>query len=112
MMTSANISVRDLAEDVIEAAEESAQGPPRFFLGAQQHGREGGTERKRVERREQNRNRDGDGELLVKLSGDAWNERGGNKHCCQDEADGNHRPSDFLHRLNAGVVRRQAVLDM
>src|SRR5271157_3151228 len=104
-MTSANISVGGLAEDVIEPAEESAQRSPGGLPGAQQHGGESRTERKRVERGEQDRNRDGDGELFVKLSGNAGNERRGNKNRREDEANGNHRAGDLLHRLNTGIVR-------
>ena len=82
----------------------------RRFL--EQHSAQGGAERQRVDDREDDRHRNGEGELLVELAGHAAHARHRNEHGAQDESDGHHRARDFFHRLAGGFSRGHAMLEV
>ena len=63
-----------------------------FFLRLEQQRRQRGAERERVERRQDHRNRDGHGELLVEPAGDSWNECGRHEYRGENQRDADHRP--------------------
>ena len=111
-MAPVHVAVGRGAEDAVEPAEEGAQRAACLLPRPQQQRGQGWAERQRVERRDDHRHGDGDGELLVELAGDAGNEGGGHEHRGQDQGDGDHRPGDLVHRLEGRVARRQPVLDV
>ncbi len=53
-----------------------------------------------VEGRDQNRDRDGDGELLIHAAGDAGNGRSWNEDGRENEGNGDHRAAHLFHRLS------------
>ena len=65
-----------------------------------------------VDRTDQRGRRDHQRELRVHLTGEAWQEGGRYEHRHQHERDADNRPEQLVHRLDGGVVRRQAPLDM
>ena len=65
-----------------------------------------------VEGRNQNRDRNSDGELLVHTSGDSGNCRSRDKDCRQDERNGDHRGADLLHRFFGGGLGVHSFVDM
>ena len=94
-------------ERAIKRAEDPAEHPVhdprddvlRSFVIPEQHCGERGRKRERVERGDDGRDGDGDGELLVELAGQAADERRGNEHRAEDKSDGDDRAGDFVHRL-------------
>ena len=69
-------------------------------------------ERERVDRGENHRNRDGDGELLIEPAGHAAHEGDGHEHRAKNQGDGHHRAGHFLHRLARRIHRREPALDV
>ncbi len=102
-------------EDAVEPGEEASQQTLGLCLGLEQQGAERGAEGERVEGGEENRDRDGDGELLVEATGDAGNEGRGNEDRGEDERDGDDRAGHLLHgsvgRVNRGHALFDVVLD-
>ena len=84
----------------------------RFVLGLQQQRGKRRGKRERVERRDQHRDRDGYGELLIKPAGDAGNERGGNEDRGEDQRDRHHRAAHLFHRLLGGGLGLHALFDV
>src|SRR3989441_9722298 len=97
-----DVTRRRGVEHAVEAAEEDAERAPRGAGGLEEHGGERGRQRERAERREQHRDRDGEGELLVHLPGEAAEERDGDEHGGEDERDPDDRRRHFFHRLPRG----------
>ena len=114
------IFVAGPGKNPVERAEEPAE---RFFhepgepiLGRvvvlEQHGAQRRGKRQRIERRNHRRDRDGDGELLVELAGQAADERRRHEHRAQHQRRGDDRAGHFAHRALGGVHRRQAQRDV
>jgi hypothetical protein len=78
----------------------------------QQHGAQRGRQRERIERGDDGRDGDGDGELLVELAGQAADERGGNEHRAQHQRDGDDRSGDLVHRLAVASTGETAERDV
>ena len=74
------ISIGSAAEPAVEPIEESPQQAVAFLFRLQQQRGQRGTQRQRVERRQDHGNRDRHGELLVKPARDARDENGGHEH--------------------------------
>jgi len=108
----AHIPVGRLTETAVEPPEEPAQRAPRRRPVAQQQGRQGGAERERIEGRDDDRHRDGDGKLLVEPAGNARHEGRRHEHCGQDERDGHDRPRDLFHGLERGLPGREPFFNM
>ena len=106
------VALRGGAEDVVEALEERAERAACFLAGAEQEGAEGGAEREGVERREEDRDRHGHGELLIHRAGDARDECRGDEHRGEDEGDGDHWAGNLRHRLDGGIARGEPLLDV
>src|SRR5712692_1522916 len=68
------------------------------------------TERERVERRQEHRNRDSDGELLVEPAGNAGDECCRHKYCGENQRDPDDRAGEFFHCFQGRVLRSQALL--
>jgi len=49
---------------------------------------------------------------LIQTSRDPTHEAHGHEHRAQNQTDRNDRSRHFLHRLNRGLLRRHAVLDV
>ena len=67
----ADIALGGPAEDTVERPEKGAQRTPRLFPGLEEEGAEGRAEGQGVEGRDENRDGDGHGKLLVEPAGDA-----------------------------------------
>ncbi len=76
----------------------------------QEDGAKRGRQRERIDRGNQHGDADRDGELAEKLPGDARDEGHRHENGQQDQADGDDRSGDLLHRLERGFGRRQARL--
>ena len=107
-----DITGRQAAEDAVEAVVELLQGTASTLLRLEQQCAERRAQGERIERRDDHRDGDGDGKLLVKLTRDAGNESGGNEDRRQNDGDRNHWAGYFLHRLERCLARRKAVLDV
>ena len=77
-----------------------------------QQRRQGRTEREGVEGGKNDRNGNGDGELLVQAAGDAGDEDGGDEDGGQDQRDGDDGSGYLVHRLESGVARRHAFFNV
>ena len=69
-------------------------------------------QRQRHDQRDHGRARDGERELPVELAGNAGDEGGRNEHRAQHERDRDQRAADLVHRLDRGVARTKAPLDI
>ena len=65
-----------------------------------------------LKRGDRGRDRDGQRELPIKLTGDAAHERRRHKHRAQHQRDGDDCAADFVHRLPRRVARAQAHRDV
>ena len=95
-------------EDAVETAEELLQRtwrPPAILRLQEQRG-ERGTQRERIERGKDHRDRNGDGELLIEPSGDAGDEGRGNEYRGEHQRDADDGRGNFLHGFQRGVSRR------
>ena len=97
-------------EDPIEASESTTDQSPSFLAGPQQLGGEGRAQCECVERREDHRQSDGQGELLKQPPADAWNERGRYEHRRQDQRDRDHGRRHLVHGFQCRVVRCHALI--
>ncbi len=86
--------------------------PVPFFFGFKSMRGKRGRKGERIEGRDEHRDGDRDGELLIQSSGDAGNERRRDEHGCEHERDGDDRPAHFFHRLERRLFRRKPVLDV
>ena len=68
---------------------------PRSVMRFQQHAAQRRRQRQRVDRRQQHRNRDRDGELAEQFAGDTRNERDRHEHRQQHQRDGDDRRGDL-----------------
>ncbi len=96
----------------VKPIEKSPQQSAARLLRPEQQRRKRRAERERIERGEQNGNRDGDGELLVKLAGDSGNEGRRHKDGGENQRDANDRAGELFHRFQRRVLRRHALLDV
>ena len=110
--TDADIAASDTAEELVEPVVELLQCAGSLDLRAQQQRAQGGAQGQGVERRDDHGNRDRHRELLVQLAGDARNERGGHENGGKNDRDRDHRTGHFAHRLERGILWRQALLDV
>ncbi|MNG12323.1 hypothetical protein D3C84_959300 [compost metagenome] len=81
-------------------------------MATQQHGGQSRGQGQRVERRNHRGNRNGQGELFVKLPGQAAYKGRWNEHRTQHQCRGNDRTSDFAHGLLSGREGLQAQLNV
>ena len=78
----------------------------------EQRGAQGRRKRQRIERGDHRRDGNGDGELFVKLTGEAADKCRGHKHGAQHQRRGDNRPGDLVHRAFGGVEGRQSEGDI
>ncbi|CRQ53393.1 hypothetical protein PAERUG_P45_London_17_VIM_2_12_12_00116 [Pseudomonas aeruginosa] len=97
-------------EGAVEPAEEAALLVVVGVDRAQQGGAQGRGQRQREERREADGDRQGHRELAVDVAHRAAEERHRHEHRDQHYGDADDGPADLAHRLDRGVVRRQAFL--
>ena len=107
-----DVPIPRAVEHPVKPAEEPAYRPPVALARLQNQRAERGAQGERVEGREDHRNGDGDGELLVELAGDPRNERRRDKHRREDQGNGDHRPRNLLHRQDRGIPRRHSLFNM
>ena len=107
-------AVGGAAEEFVEQPKAPAEkaGLPFFVLGLEQQGCERGRKGQRVEGRDQHRDRDGDGKLLIHAPGYAGDERRRDEHCGEDEGDGDHRTAHFFHGLDGRGSGIHAFVDV
>ena len=77
----------------------------------QQRG-QGGTERQRVERRDDRRNGNRQRELAEELAGDAADKGARDEHALKHQSHGHHRAGHLFHRLVGCLLRLEAVFDV
>src|SRR5262249_32888915 len=97
------------AVEPIEGPSEQARAR---LLGFQHQGSQRWAEGEGVERRENDRNRNGDGELLVEPPGDAGNEGGGYEDSGKDQGNADHRTRDLFHGSQGRLFGSEPILDM
>ena len=78
----------------------------------EQDGAQRGRKREGIERRDDGRDGDGDGELLVELAGKPADEGGGNEHGAEHQGGGDDRAGDLAHGAFGGVDGRQTEGDI
>jgi hypothetical protein len=83
-----------------------------FFPWTKQERSQGRAQGKRIERGEENRNRDRHRKLLVKTSSDTGNERRGHEYGGQNQRNSDDRTREFLHRLQRRGFGRESFLDV
>ena len=93
----AHIHVCATVDHAVHEGEEAAVG---MALLVEQECRQGRRERHGVEHRQDHGARDGQGELLVHLSGRAGEERHRNEHRDQHDTDHDHGAEDFTHGVH------------
>ena len=81
-----------------------------FLPWTKQERSQGRAQGKRIERGEENRNRDRHRKLLVKASSDAGNERRGHEYGGQNQRNSDDRTREFLHRLQRRGFGRESFL--
>ena len=86
--------------------------PAALLARLQEQCRQGGAQGECVEGRQQHRDGDGDGELLVKPSGNSGNERGRNEHRGEHQGNADHGSGDLFHGLEGGLFGRHPVFDV
>ena len=110
----ADVALGGATEEAVEPGEEASQQAA-LAVGVarleQQRG-ERGAERQRVEGRDENRDRDGDGELLIEPAGDAGYGGSGDEDGGENERDGDDGPADLFHRRDGGVARGESLVDV
>ena len=85
----------------------------RFFVpGLEQQRRERGRKSERVEGRNQHRDRNGYGELLIQPAGDTGNEGRRNEHRGKNQRDSHDRAADFFHGLYGCGLGVHAFVDV
>ncbi len=67
---------------------------------------------KGVKRGDQDRNGDGNRELLIQPASDSGDEDSRNEYRRKDESDGDHRPGHFLHSLEGGRLWTHPFFDV
>src|SRR6185295_16206728 len=110
--TQADISIRSSSKHAVEPIEKSIEHSSALFLGSKQQSRECRAECKRVERGEQNRNRDGHGELLVEASCDAGDKGCGHEYRRQNQRDTDDWAGELLHCFSSRVLGSKTLLDV
>ncbi len=116
----AKVALGHRAEPAIEATEEPVEGSRHdaarrrarrsLRYRTQQDGAQRRGQGERDDARQDHRNRDGDGELLVHESRDASQERDRDEHGAQHQDDGDQRPTHLAHRLVSGDGGRDPLL--
>ncbi len=99
-----NVAVGGPAEDPVEPVVELLQRAGALLLRLEEQGAEGRGEGKGIEGREDDRDGDGHGELLVELAGNAGDEGRRDKDRRQDDGDGDDRAGDLLHGLEGRIL--------
>ena len=81
-------------------------------MALQQKGCECRRQRQRVDRGDHRRDRDGHGELLVELAGEAADEAERHEHRDQHQRDGDNRSRHFVHGAIGRIARRESFLNI
>ena len=108
----ADITICFPFKKVVEPIEKPSQGTAPLLPGPKHQSGERRAEGQGVEGREDHRNRDGHGELLVEPSSDARYENRGHEHRRQNQRDADNRAGNLFHRLQGRGFGRQAGLDV
>ena len=107
-----DIGLRCAPENTIEPIKELSQRPVALPLRSQQDRGQRRAQSERVKSREDHRDRDGQGKLLVEPSGNAWDEDRGNKDRRENQGDTDDRPGKLFHGSSSRVLGSQALLDV
>src|SRR4029077_3471725 len=97
-------------KDAVKPIEKSLQQSSTLCPWPEQKCGKGGTEGKRVKRRQEHRNRDGNSELLVEAAGYAGDEGCRHEYRGENQCDPDDRAGQLLHGLQGRVLRGQAFL--
>src|SRR5215472_2277347 len=106
------VTVRHAGEQAIEPVKKPAQQASAGFLRPQQKRGQRRAQTERVKRRQEHGDGDGDRELLVQPSRNAWYEGGRHKHGREHQGDSNYRRGDFFHGFERGGFGSQTILYM
>jgi len=101
----ADIAPCNAAKHPVEPVVELLHWPAAFDLGSEQHRAECRAQGQRVERRDDHRDGDGDGELLVELARDPRNEGGRHENRRQNDGNGDHWTGNLFHGPECRVLR-------
>ncbi len=109
-----DVAVATSVEGPIERIEEALE--PALLLaddaGPEEQRAQRRAERERVERGDDDRDGDGQRELLVEAAGDTRDERDGDEHRGEHEGNGDDGRADLVHRLARCIEGRHPVLDV
>ena len=95
-------------KEFVERLEDAAA-----LVGRLEHeGAQGRREREGVERRNEHRHRNGDGELLEERTGDAFQQQRRQEHRRQHQSNGDYRATHFLHGRKGSHARVEALVDV
>src|SRR3954465_3929753 len=99
-------------EYTVKPVKKSTQQPVAFLPWTKQERSQCRGQGKRIERGEENRNRDRHSKLLVKASCDTGNERRGHEYGGQNQRNSDDWTREFLHRLQRPGFGRESFLDV
>src|SRR5579862_116948 len=99
-------------ENAVEPIKKSSQQTTARFAWLQKQSRKRRAERERIESGQENGNRDGDRELLVKLACDSRDECRRHKYRGEDQGDADDGTGEFFHCLQRRRLRRHTFLNV
>src|ERR1700733_599149 len=107
-----DIPLGGLLEHAIKPIKESPEQALARLSWAKKQGGKCWAERKRVERGENNGNRNRNCELLIKPPRNSGNEGCGHKYSGENQRDSDHRAGELFHGFESSVLWSQPVLDV
>src|SRR5262249_29995109 len=107
-----HITIRATGKYAIEPVEESSQRAPAFRFRFQDQRCKRRTQAQRIERRQNNGDRNGYRELLIQPTRNARDERSGHEHGRKHECDANDGSRHFFHGLESSLFRWKAVVNV
>ena len=108
--TDAEVTAGEAVEAPVETLVEPAEGSPGLPLGPEEQRAERRAQREGGQSRDEDRGRDGEGEVPVELAGDAPQEGHGDEHRREDERDRDDRALHLVHGAERGVPRSHPTL--
>src|SRR5712692_418742 len=107
-----DIDPGEALEHAIEQVKELVERPAALLLWPEQQPGKGRAQRESVKGREDYRDGDGDGELLVQPSGNTRDEGRGYKDRRENHGNTDDGTGELFHGFSSGIFRRQTLLDM
>src|ERR1700720_1246712 len=106
------IEICPVPENSIEPVKEPSEKPTALLLWPQQQRGQCRTKRESVKGREDYGNGDGQSELLVKPSGDAWDKGRGYKDRRKNHRNTDHGTGELFHGPSRRILGSQSFLDV